>query len=209
MFLFALPLILGILLGLALGGRLPTRATSQLDAWLPATWALAFQLAIFDPPLERVDAIISFGPMAYLASMVVIFVVIARNAMNQPGWARAVPLGMAAFGVLLNCAVVGANGGYMPREALDGWPSVERPDEMGRLVNVAPMSPDTRLAWLGDIIPEPRWIPLPNMLSVGDLLLAGGLGAWIFALTLAGAREPGRMSLPIATVPCRENSAST
>jgi hypothetical protein len=49
-----------------------------------------------------------------------------------------------------------------------------------RLQNVAPMRPDTVLPWLADVLPQPAWIPRPNVVSVGDLLLAAGIAAWVF-----------------------------
>jgi Family of unknown function (DUF5317) len=37
------------------------------------------------------------------------------------------------------------------------------------------------LPWLCDILPLPRWLPRANVLSIGDVLLALGVGGWIFA----------------------------
>jgi hypothetical protein len=36
------------------------------------------------------------------------------------------------------------------------------------------------LAWLGDVMVTPSWLPLRNMLSVGDLLLLAGAGLLVF-----------------------------
>jgi hypothetical protein len=51
---------------------------------------------------------------------------------------------------------------------------------------VAPLTDQTRLPWLADIIPEPEWLPLKNVVSVGDLLLSVGT-AW--ALVARGPRR--------------------
>ena len=187
MLVLALPVLAGVTLGVLIGGGLGRWHTSKLKDWLPAWIALALQLVIFDPPLERVGWIVNFGPLLYLASMIVILLVIVQNARLQPGFVHSLALAVAALGVLLNCLVVAANGGYMPRDAVNGWSPVAEPAEAGRLVNVTPMTEQTRLAWLGDVLIEPAWIPFPNVLSVGDVLLAGGLGTWAFAVTRGGA----------------------
>ena len=49
-----------------------------------------------------------------------------------------------------------------------------------KLQNVAPMQPDTILPWLADVLPQPAWLPRRNVVSVGDLLLAAGIAAWVF-----------------------------
>jgi len=36
------------------------------------------------------------------------------------------------------------------------------------------------LPWLADVLPQPAWLPRPNVVSVGDILLAGGVAAWAF-----------------------------
>jgi hypothetical protein len=205
----ALPVLLGVSIGVLTGGRLGRWHTSKLDGWLPACVALALQLVIFDPPLERVDWIIHFGPLLYLASMGVILLVLIQSAKAQPGRLHSVALATAALGVLLNCAVVATNGGYMPREAADGFRPVAEPAEVGRLVNVRPMTSQTRLVLLGDIIAEPAWVPLPNILSIGDLLLAGGLGAWAFAVTRVELRPRWRQSASGAEALWAGESAST
>src|SRR5713101_839241 len=168
MLVLALPVLAGVLIGVHAGGRLGGWHTSKLDNWLPVCLAFGLQLVIFDPPLERVDWIITIGPLLYLVSMVVILLVIIQNARVQPGRVHSLALGIAALGVLLNCAAVAANGGYMPRTAVDGWRPVAEPADAGRLVNVTPMTPQTRLAVLGDVFAEPAWVPFPNILSIGD-----------------------------------------
>jgi hypothetical protein len=47
----------------------------------------------------------------------------------------------------------------------------------------------TRLAFLGDAIAQPAWFPRSNVVSIGDLLLAAGLGLWAFQVTLRVRRS--------------------
>src|ERR1051326_2782255 len=178
MFVLALPILAGVFVGALLCGHLRRWNGVHFRYCAPAAAALALQLAIFNPPLDHLDALIRFGPALYIGSMLGIAFVLIQNARANGVPRRSVALLIASLGVLLNCLVVTANGGYMPRAATDGWPAVSEPSASERLVNVAPIGRETRLVFLADILPEPRWIPLPNILSIGDVLLAGGLGSW-------------------------------
>ncbi|HLI59674.1 MAG TPA: DUF5317 domain-containing protein [Solirubrobacteraceae bacterium] len=87
-------------------------------------------------------------------------------------WAnrRLAGMRLLALGVACNAAAIVANLGVMPAS-----PAAER---LARLTlragfdNSAPVA-HAHLAWLGDIIPWPG--PLPNVLSVGDLLIFAGM----------------------------------
>jgi Family of unknown function (DUF5317) len=177
------PFIIGLAISCLAGGDLGRLQHTRSRGTLLAATALLMQVLLFSPLLETREWAIRYGPYAYLLSMVAVFVVIAANIPLQIRRIQRVALVGAALGVLLNCIVVGANGAYMPRMAADSHPAVPSPADAGRLVNVAPMGEDTRLAVLGDILPEPGWWPLSNVLSVGDLLLATGLAFWGLSLT--------------------------
>jgi hypothetical protein len=57
------------------------------------------------------------------------------------------------------------------------------------------MTPNTQLNWLGDLIPEPAWLPKNNVISIGDLLLGSGLAWWAFLMTAASPRRAIRLRL--------------
>jgi hypothetical protein len=154
--------------------------------WTLAAACLLVQVALFSPLLDQQPAFIVYGPWLYVLSLAGVLAVLLADA-------RAVrparlPLSVAALGVALNCLVIVANRGYMPRSedaaASLGKPPTAQPMRE-RLVNVQPISEETRLAWLGDIIPQPGWLPLANVVSFGDLLLAGDLAVWAFRVTTA------------------------
>jgi hypothetical protein len=111
------------------------------------------------------------------------------------------PLRIAALGVGLNLLVIGANGGYMPRSS-EASAAVGRPvntiADGQRVANVGVLSDSTRLPWLGDVLPEPQWLPLSNVLSVGDLLLMAGLAWWALRLTGAPALRVGLTRIRLA-----------
>jgi hypothetical protein len=94
----------------------------------------------------------------------------------------------------LNLLVVVANGGFMPQSAdarvasRGGSVTVTQSDEP-RLRNIVPMNDQTQLSLLGDVIPEPSWLPNSNVVSIGDLLLGSGLAWWAFGITVSTARR--------------------
>jgi hypothetical protein len=61
--------------------------------------------------------------------------------------------------------------------------------EASVLRNVVPLTAETRLSTLGDVIPEPAWLPKNNVISIGDLLLGLGLAVWAFQVTAASPRR--------------------
>ena len=55
------------------------------------------------------------------------------------------------------------------------------------------IGPHTKLAWLGDVLPEPAWLPGANVVSLGDLLVSAGFMWWAFyAIGFGGRRRVGR-----------------
>jgi hypothetical protein len=108
---------------------------------------------------------------------------------------------IVALGLSLNQVVIMANAGHMPQSptaaALVWGDAYVQPERYaGHLDNVVWMTPETPFAWLGDVLPEPRWLPRANVLSIGDVLLALGMGAWTFGLTRRRLpRSPGRNGL--------------
>jgi hypothetical protein len=192
MLILALPVLLGLAIGMAAGGRLDRWGRAHIDGWLFAAGGLGLQVALFDPPLDASTWAQAHGPVLYLMSLLLIAGVLIWNGREHGRNSGGLALVVAAIGVLLNCLVITANGGYMPRAAVSGHPPVSEPAQAGRLVNVTPMTDDTRLAWLGDVLPEPTWLPLSNVLSVGDALLSAGLGAWAFAVTTGTGRARRR-----------------
>jgi hypothetical protein len=188
----ALPLVVALAISGLTHGQLSRLRHARFEGTLLVFAALAAQILLFSPVLESRDWAIRLGPSLYVASMMLVLLVVARNVRLQLAGTCRMALGGAALGVLLNCIVVAANGGYMPRVAADGYSAVPMPSEVGRLVNVTPMTADTPLLWLGDVFEEPSWLPNTNILSIGDILLSTGLASWAFALTRGPAARPVR-----------------
>jgi hypothetical protein len=153
-------------------------------------------LLLYNPPIDRQAWAIAWGPLVWIACMGALCAVLVRNALADSAVRAA--WGVAAFGVGLNLLVVCANGGLMPQSA-DAWllthgetSAVDQRTET-HLRNDKPIDAETRLAWLGDVIPEPSWAPNPIVVSVGDMLLGLGLAWWAFAITRS-VRRPGKVA---------------
>jgi Family of unknown function (DUF5317) len=183
------PTLVAVIAAGALGGTPQGLRDGRLRAWPAALAAFAVELALYNPPLDRQPLALQVGPWIWLASRNILLGVLLANALPRRGtvcW----PLLVAAVGLALNSLVIVGNGGHMPQSAAAAaavWGSNHiDPD---RLQNVALMGPDTWLPWLGDIFPEPAWLPRPNVVSIGDLVLATGIAAWVFS-TLRPSNRP-------------------
>jgi hypothetical protein len=160
----------GILVGLALGGRLANLSALRFRwGWL-AVGGLVAQLLLFSPAGEAIAG--SAGPPLYLASTLAVFVAVLRN-ISLPG------MPVVLFGALSNLLAIGANGGYMPASAdamdIAGLP----PGDHANSVVLA----DPVLRPLTDVFAIPAWLPMANVFSIGDVLIAVGI-VWTIAATM-------------------------
>jgi hypothetical protein len=182
------PIPLAIALALALGGSLNGLATHRLRWWPVPVVALVMQLILYSPPFDAWPLIVAAGPVIGLATMFGVLLMLVRNATGQTRPACLV----AGLGIVLNLTVMLANDGVMPRAdhlaAHPGQVSAWTADEP-TLSNVTPIGPQTRLALLADILPQPGWLPSSNVFSIGDILLAGGLTLWAFQVTYQSRRR--------------------
>lgn len=187
----------GLLLPLLIGttiGALRSRSLAGLDRARVVWWPLAIasfglQLVLFNPPTDRQPWAISWGPWIWVGCLVAMLAVLVRNTMSGGPQRKAWCL--AALGVAANLAVVVTNSGSMPqspeaRLAVRGRPLIVD-GAPAQLRNVAPAGPETRLGWLGDVIPQPAWMPMANVVSIGDLLMTTALAWWAYGIFAAGA----------------------
>lgn len=184
---FLLPVIaLGVVVGLALGGRLGRIADMRLRApWL-FYLAIALQLLAF-PSLfmswrasEGIATALSIGSYACLLAVFLA----NRRLTGMP---------IAGAGMMLNLAAILANGGHMP--ALPGAMRDAGLTYTGVHNNsVAEAHP--HLSWFVDRWAAPDWLPWGNVFSAGDVLI--GIGAVVLIASAMGARLPFRGSAPAA-----------
>jgi hypothetical protein len=188
--------LLGVAVALLRGGSFAGWSRTHVHWSAVALASLGLQVVLFSPSIERLPWAITFGPALWTLCLVALGAVLVRNAIAHPALRTAWAL--AAVGVGLNVLVVAANGGYMPQSeaahsVAHGAPQTSAQSTEPHLSNVVPMTSDTRLNWLGDIIPQPAWLPKNNVISIGDLLLGSGLGWWAFLITAASPRRTARL----------------
>ena len=157
--------------------------------WPVAIASICAQLVLHNPPFNQQAWALAFGPALWMACLAGMLAVVLRNAV-QPGPARVAFL-VAALGLALNVVVITANGGYMPQSSearIAARGSALAADaNLTELYNVTPAGPDTRLAWLGDVIPQPSWLPRANVISLGDVILSLALAGLL--LVTIGRRD--------------------
>ena len=117
-----------------------------------------------------------------MASTLAVLAALLRN-LALPG------LPIIALGAILNLVPVLANGGAMP-SAPDAWLALNGVAELPirHFSNSVLSGPDTPFAILGDIFVWPRPLPLANVFSVGDAVIA--VGAIVFLVV--GMRPAGQ-----------------
>jgi hypothetical protein len=168
--LWAIPL--GIVVGLALGGRLGNLSNFRFRwGWLAVAGLIA-QVLLFSPTGDALAG--DAAPAFYVASTAAVFVAVLRN-LRRPGMA------LVALGSLANLAAISANGGFMPASAgaLDSA-GLPPGDHLNSVVLA-----DPALQPLTDIYAIPAGLPMANVFSIGDVLIALGI-IW----TIAAAMRP-------------------
>ncbi len=171
-------ILIGIVVGLLLGGRLLALGSIEFR-WAPLIIVgFLAQIVLFsDAVAARVgDA----GPALYVVSTLIVGVAVIRN-LRIPG----IPL--IVIGAVSNMAAILANGGFMPAA----------PGALASLGKSAPVIysnsavvAQPALELLTDRFALPRWVPLANVFSVGDVLI--GIGVVVLVvMTMRAARPAG------------------
>jgi len=178
---FLLPVVvLGVLAGFLLGGRLGRLADVRLRApWL-FYLAIALQLLAFPSlvmPWHAAEGIATALSVGSYACLVTVFLLNVRLR----------GLAIAGGGMLLNLAAILTNGGHMP-----ALPSAMRDAGLtfGGIHNNSVADASPNLAWFVDRWAAPSWVPFGNVFSAGDVLIAIGV-----VVTIAAAMG-GRLPLP-------------
>jgi len=98
-------------------------------------------------------------------------------------------MALIAVGVAANGITIGVNGGTLPASAhalrAAGIHLRAGFDNSGVVTH-------PHLAWLGDIMVTPSWLPMRNMLSIGDVLLFAGAAVLVVITTRRPAATSSR-----------------
>ena len=164
--------VVGVVVGRLIGGRLERLATIHFRlAWLVVV-ALVVQVGLFSPLADPLPD--GVARIVYVASTAAVALAVLSN-LRLPG------IALIAVGAALNLAAIAANGGAMPAsaEALATAGIAIGPHTNSIAAATPALEP------LTDVFALPAWVPLANVFSVGDVLVAIGL-AWTIA---AGMRR--------------------
>ena len=186
-------IIASVLIGFFSGGSLSGVRRIGRVRYLPLlVAALLVQIAIFSPILGTRPLIHDIGPYIHIATILATLFVMTRN-FHIPG------VSVIAVGAVLNALVIIANGGYMPspEEALRDSGQYKHvyvtPEQKANddytLTNSVIANDDTNLLFLGDVIPLPESMPLANVISIGDIIIALGAAIAIVSVMRLGRRE--------------------
>lgn len=186
MSLLGVVLVVAVALSLARGGRLSNLTLIELRLWPLLLVAVTMQVTAEYLPEER-----SWSQGAALAmilgSFVLLLVVMYVNRDRAGLW-------LAGLGILFNFMVIAANGG-MPVSLEAARLAGGDPSQIDFNAKHVMLDDRSDLAFLADVIPVR---PLRQVISIGDVLLAVGLGRFVEAelrsrhwLRHAGAGQPG------------------
>jgi len=166
----------GLVLGRLAGGGLAGLAGLHFR-WGPlAVAGLIVQLALFTGPGHELAA--GLAPAIYVLSTLSVLVAVIANVRIE--WMPVVALGAAS-----NLAAIIANGGAMPTTA--AALAAAGLDGPGRATNSVVLG-DPVLGALTDVYAIPAGIPLANVFSIGDVLIAVGIAAVIASAMRAAPR---------------------
>jgi hypothetical protein len=168
--------LVALVLALIFKGDLRRLADVELRWWGLALAAVAIQVLASSSLGTRLG-LSSIRPAVFIGSMALLIVVGARN-WRLPG------IALLTVGLLANTLAIGLNDGRMPVDPylVRGALAEGTAPGVGVMNNAsgsALIGPDTRLAFLCDVVPTPRWFPIHNAFSAGDVMLGVG-AAWFF-----------------------------
>jgi uncharacterized protein DUF5317 len=153
------------------GGRLRLLAALRLRGVWAATAGIAAQVVLFtlapggSPLLHRAGHVATYG------------LALAVLWLNR----RLPGVRLLAAGAAANLAAIVANGGEMPASAAALRAAALAVAPAGN-VNSGVVA-HARLAGLGDVLATPAWLPLHNVLSLGDVLIVAGAALLAHAAT--------------------------
>lgn len=172
-----LPVIAGIGVGLLRGGSIRRLADLRFRLGWLAILCLLVQFVVAYYPVDRMETDRLLQAVLLTGSYVLLLAVVWANR-------RVAGVAVVGLGLVLNLAVIAANGGFMPvaREDVEAAgirPAAELPADGSRLPrskDILLPTGETRLWFLSDKIVAPG-IATAKVYSVGDLIV--GLGAFL------------------------------
>ena len=170
-------LLIALIAGLLRGGSLEALAQTRVRWLVLLIEGLLVQLVfdIWDPPGLTDDGALAVLLVSNLS--VLTFLILNRAI---PGML------LVAGGLLLNTIVITANQAMPVSASAAETAGTEAPSADDNSLKHELLEDDTKLGFLGDVIPVPG---LNEVLSIGDIVLAVGVGRVVYAQTTSGSRR--------------------
>lgn len=193
-------IVVGIIAGFILKGKITNLADLKLQGFSLILISLAVQLVILATPLATLPWLVQNGNLVYVLSMDVLILGLLYN--RRYGWS----FWLIIIGTACNIIVVAQNQGAIPVDlnklSLATGESVTSLSEKfaahTELSYRTPLTPQSELGWMGDVI----HIPLPffdtNVYSIGDIIISIGLAAFVIK-TMLGHFKPKDKKEPVIT----------
>ena len=177
MILFALVIVLAFVVGFALGGRLSGFESVRFRWWGVVIVGLAVQFIPLPEGVGGTDLVVRTAVLSVSYALLVVFAALNARSSGMP---------LILVGLVLNFAVISANGGMpVSAQALrdSGQNDVlERLQRSGADKHHLQTESDV-LTPLGDVIAIPS--PIAQAISVGDVLVYAGL-IWLVVAAMRG-----------------------
>lgn len=166
----AIVLLISIVMALVRGGRLLNLSEVKLRAWPLLLLGFGMQVAADRIPVDR----------SWSHDTAVTLVILSFIPLITIAWLNRHEAGMwlVGLGVFMNFTVIAVNGGMpvLPEAASLGLGRDITAIDFDALSKHVLLDEGTRLAFLGDVIPVRV---LRNVISLGDVFLAIGLGVFV------------------------------
>lgn len=178
--------LVGLLMSLVSGGSLRRLAAEPLKGEMALLILLPVQL-LWPVASRRFELSCEFSIVAWLLMMAGLAVVLMLNSPRR--WQLAV----AALGIAANILAIGLNQAMPVSISAASEVGIRRSEARSALAADClheEVKDETKLPLLADVIPVPGPSWHGGVISVGDILLSLGLGAWVFA-----ASRDGRSSM--------------
>ena len=192
-------IIFGIIVGFILKGKITYLADLKLQGFSLVIISLAVQLIVLATPLASLPWLVEHGNLVYVISMDVLLLGLLYN--RRFGWS----FWFIIIGTACNIIVIAQNAGAipvdLPKLSLATGESVASiSDKFAAHTELSyrtPLVADSQLSWMGDVIYIPFFPFNSNVYSIGDMLVAIGLAAFVIKTMLGHFRPKDKKEVVV------------
>lgn len=174
-----------LIIGKIRGGRFSNIASGEIRGWYFIGASFLIEFGAVYLASKGVKMVVDGIFFIHFLSYILLFCGLFMNLDKYSFW-------IITVGVLLNFIVIMANGGKMPVSAdalkFAGLYKNLSDIALGRLVTHTLMNTSTKLRFLGDVLPLPKYYPRPKVYSIGDIFMAIGIFIYIQKLMIGKSK---------------------